>query len=111
MPPHAVQELARDVRGADVKLASGGLVGEIERIMIDTDTMHVAYVLVAHGGFLGFDETSAMTAYRQPGTKAKLDLFSKRSGCLVCAGRRKAVSPQPTPFETLQDRKRLGRSG
>lgn len=56
VPPRVAQELAKDVRGADLKLANGGLVGEIERVMIDTGTMHVAYLLVAHGGFLGFDE-------------------------------------------------------
>lgn len=57
MPPRVAQELARDVRGADVRFAGGGLVGEIERIMIDTGTMRVAYLLVSRGGFLGFDET------------------------------------------------------
>lgn len=57
MPPRVAQELARDVRGADVRFAGGGLVGEIERIMIDTGAMHVAYLLVSRGGFLGFDET------------------------------------------------------
>lgn len=57
MPPRVAQELARDIRGADVKFADGGLVGEIERVMIDTDAMHVAYLLVSRGGFLGFDET------------------------------------------------------
>lgn len=56
MPPEAAQELARDIRGADVRIADGGLVGEIERVMLDTSTMRVAYLLVAHGGFLGFDE-------------------------------------------------------
>lgn len=57
MPPRVAQGLARDVRGADVRFAGGGLVGEIERVMIDTDAMHVAYLLVSRGGFLGFDET------------------------------------------------------
>jgi len=56
LPPQAAQELARDVRGADVRIAGGGVVGEIERVMIDTGTMRVAYLLVTHGGFLGFDE-------------------------------------------------------
>lgn len=57
MPPRVAQGLAKDVRGADVRLAGGGLVGEIERVMIDTGAMHVAYLLVSRGGFLGFDET------------------------------------------------------
>lgn len=56
MPPQAAQELARDVRGADVRTAGGSLVGEIEQVMIDTGAMRVAYLLVTHGGFLGFDE-------------------------------------------------------
>lgn len=56
LPPQAAQELEKDVRGADVKMAAGGVVGEIERVMIDTGTMRVAYLLVTHGGFLGFDE-------------------------------------------------------
>lgn len=56
MPPQAAQELATTVRGADVKIAGGSAVGEIERVMIDTGTMRVAYLLVTHGGFLGFDE-------------------------------------------------------
>lgn len=56
MPPRATQELARDVRGADVRIADGSLVGEIERVVIDTGTMRVAYLLVSRGGFLGFDE-------------------------------------------------------
>jgi sporulation protein YlmC with PRC-barrel domain len=55
-PPQAAQELASDVRGADVRTAGGSLVGEIERVMIDIGTMRVAYLLVSHGGFLGFDE-------------------------------------------------------
>jgi sporulation protein YlmC with PRC-barrel domain len=43
----------REVRGTDVMSMSGQEVGSIDKIMIDTDHGHIAYILLDHGSFLG----------------------------------------------------------
>ena len=47
---------ATEVRGTEVESADGQFVGEIDRVMIDPDHGHVAYVLIAEGGMLGGSE-------------------------------------------------------
>jgi sporulation protein YlmC with PRC-barrel domain len=47
---------ATEVRGTEVESADGQFVGEIDRVMIDPDHGHVAYVLIAEGGTLGGSE-------------------------------------------------------
>jgi len=47
---------ATEVRGTEIESADGQFVGEIDRVMIDTDHGHVAYVLVARGGLVGGTE-------------------------------------------------------
>jgi sporulation protein YlmC with PRC-barrel domain len=44
---------ATEELGTEVQSADGQFVGEIDRLMLDTDHGHVAYVLVAQGGILG----------------------------------------------------------
>jgi sporulation protein YlmC with PRC-barrel domain len=44
---------ATEVRGTEIESADGQFVGEVDRIMIDTDHGHVAYMLIARGGLLG----------------------------------------------------------
>jgi sporulation protein YlmC with PRC-barrel domain len=47
---------ATEVRGMEVESADGQFVGDIDKIIIDTDHGHVAYVLIAPGGMLGGSE-------------------------------------------------------
>lgn len=55
-PLGAGRDLASNVRGADVKLEGGEVIGTIDRVMIDPAAMRVAYLLVTQGGFLGLGE-------------------------------------------------------
>jgi sporulation protein YlmC with PRC-barrel domain len=47
---------ATEVRGTAVESTDGQYVGDIDKIMIDTDHGHVAYVLIAPGGVLSGPE-------------------------------------------------------
>lgn len=47
-------QLAEELRGAEVVGSGGEEVGEIDDIVIDPRHGHVAYVVIAEGGFLGF---------------------------------------------------------
>ncbi|MEV5162468.1 PRC-barrel domain-containing protein [Streptomyces sp. NPDC053728] len=48
-----------DVRGRKVTGADGDDVGKIEDLLIDESERKVRFLLVAHGGFLGFGETKS----------------------------------------------------
>lgn len=45
-----------EIRGSTVQTTTGQDVGDLDRIMIDVRRGQVAYVLIEHGGFLGFGE-------------------------------------------------------
>ena len=49
-------KLVSAIHGETVKKPGGETLGEIDHLMIDVDAGRVAYVLVAHGGFLGIGE-------------------------------------------------------
>ncbi|MFJ7770879.1 PRC-barrel domain-containing protein [Streptomyces sp. NPDC097107] len=48
-----------DVRGRKVTDTGGDDVGKIEDLLIDESERKVRFLLVAHGGFLGFGETKS----------------------------------------------------
>jgi hypothetical protein len=45
--------LTTEVQGTEIESSDGQLVGDIDRLMIDTDHGYVAYGLIARGGMLG----------------------------------------------------------
>jgi len=53
---NAGKHMASDIQGETVKGADGKDVGEIDKIMIDTTTGKIAYLLLSQGGFLGMGE-------------------------------------------------------
>lgn len=51
LPPQF--QLSRDLKGVEVRDARGETQGELETVVIALDSGHVAYALVARGGFVG----------------------------------------------------------
>jgi sporulation protein YlmC with PRC-barrel domain len=51
---------ANDVRGRDVKDSDGGGIGKVADLLIDDRDEKVRFLLVEHGGFLGFGETKTL---------------------------------------------------
>ncbi|RZA30530.1 MAG: PRC-barrel domain containing protein [Proteobacteria bacterium] len=56
MRMNAGRHVAGDVRGVTVNGQDGKELGEIDRIMVDTSTGRIAYLLLSQGGFLGMGE-------------------------------------------------------
>ncbi|MDF9816685.1 PRC-barrel domain-containing protein [Streptomyces sp. SPB162] len=55
----SVSSPEEDVRGRRVTDAVGDDIGRVEDLLIDTSERKVRFLLVAHGGFLGFGETKS----------------------------------------------------
>lgn len=51
---------ANDVRGREVKDADGAGIGKVADLLIDDQAQKVRFLLVEHGGFLGFGETKTL---------------------------------------------------
>ncbi|MFI5783295.1 PRC-barrel domain-containing protein [Nocardia sp. NPDC051570] len=54
-----VADSAEDVRGRQVKDKDGEVVGKVADLLIDDRDRKVRFLLVEHGGFLGFGETKS----------------------------------------------------
>ncbi|MBL1285380.1 PRC-barrel domain-containing protein [Streptomyces sp. NBC_01693] len=54
-----VESPDEDVRGRKVTGTDGDDVGKIEDLLVDESERKVRFLLVAHGGFLGFGETKS----------------------------------------------------
>ncbi|MFC8102786.1 PRC-barrel domain-containing protein [Streptomyces sp. M92] len=54
-----VETPAEDVRGRKVADTEGNEIGKIEDLLVDAPQRKVRFLLVAHGGFLGFGETKS----------------------------------------------------
>ncbi|MFD8427787.1 PRC-barrel domain-containing protein [Streptomyces coelicoflavus] len=50
---------AEDVRGRKVADTDGNDIGKVEDLLVDEPESKVRFLLVAHGGFLGFGETKS----------------------------------------------------
>jgi sporulation protein YlmC with PRC-barrel domain len=51
---------ANDVRGREVKDKNGASIGKVADLLIDDRENKVRFLLVEHGGFLGFGETKTL---------------------------------------------------
>ncbi len=57
---HTVDGSANDVRGREVKDKDGEGIGKIADLLVDDREEKVRFLLVEHGGFLGFGETKTL---------------------------------------------------
>lgn len=55
-----VDGLANDVRGREVKDKDGVGIGKVVDLLVDDRENKVRFLLVEHGGFLGFGETKSL---------------------------------------------------
>jgi sporulation protein YlmC with PRC-barrel domain len=55
-----IDGLANDVRGREVKDKDGNGIGKVADLLIDDREKRVRFLLVEHGGFLGFGETKTL---------------------------------------------------
>src|SRR5680860_1086831 len=55
-----VDESANDVRGRQVKDKNGDVIGKVADLLVDDAEDKVRFLLVEHGGFLGFGETKLL---------------------------------------------------
>jgi sporulation protein YlmC with PRC-barrel domain len=55
-----IDGLANDVRGREVKDKDGNSIGKVADLLIDEREKKVRFLLVEHGGFLGFGETKTL---------------------------------------------------
>ena len=55
-----VDESANDVRGRQVKDKDGDSIGKVADLLVDDVEDKVRFLLVEHGGFLGFGETKSL---------------------------------------------------
>lgn len=51
---------ANDIRGRDVKDKAGNGIGKVGDLLVDDREKKVRFLLVEHGGFLGFGETKTL---------------------------------------------------
>lgn len=51
---------ANDVRGREVKDADGAAIGKVADLLIDDHEKKVRFLVVEHGGFLGFGDTKTL---------------------------------------------------
>ena len=51
---------ANDVRGREVKDEDGRVLGHVAELLVDEPPMHVRFLLVEHGGFLGLGSTRTL---------------------------------------------------
>jgi len=57
---HTVDGSANDVRGREVKDKDGHGIGKVADLLVDDREKKVRFLLVEHGGFLGFGETKTL---------------------------------------------------
>jgi sporulation protein YlmC with PRC-barrel domain len=55
-----VEGLANDVRGREVKDIDGKGIGKVGDLLVDDQEHKVRFLVVEHGGFLGFGETTTL---------------------------------------------------
>ncbi len=57
---HTVDGPANDIRGREVKDKNGDGIGTVADLLVDDREHKVRFLLVEHGGFLGFGETKSL---------------------------------------------------
>lgn len=73
------KHVAGDVRGETVVGTDGKEVGEIDKIMVDTATGHIAYLLLNQGGFLGIGENWVPVPAQAVSWDAKTSNFTMKA--------------------------------
>lgn len=79
MRMNAGRHVAGDVRGVTVNSGDGKEVGEIDRIMVDTTTGRIAYLLLSQGGFLGMGENWVPVPAQALSWDAKANVFTLKA--------------------------------
>lgn len=57
---NTITPAANDIRGRTVKDKDGETIGKVHDLLIDDEERKVRFLLVEHGGFLGFGQTSSV---------------------------------------------------
>ncbi len=83
---------ANDVRGREVKDKDGAGIGKVADLLVDDQEKKVRFLLVEHGGFLGFGDTKTLIP-----VEAVTEVFTDQSRELV------ASAPGYTP-DLVDDR-------
>ncbi len=79
-----VDRSANDVRGLHVKDNKGDRIGKVADLLVDDQQHKVRFLLVEHGGFLGFGQTTSLIPVDAV-TKVDDDVHVDRSGEHVAA--------------------------
>lgn len=56
---------AAEVVGADIRNMENTILGEIEDVVVEPQNGNITYVIVAHGGFLGWGENQVAVPWQQ----------------------------------------------
>jgi len=88
---------ANDVRGREVKDKNGDGIGRVADLLVDDRENKVRFLLVEHGGFLGFGETKSLIPVDAVTKITEADVFVDQSR------ERVAAAPGYTP-DLVDDR-------
>ena len=88
---------ANDVRGREVKDKNGDGIGSVADLLVDDREEKVRFLLVEHGGFLGFGETTSLIPVDAVTKITEADVFVDQSR------ERVAAAPGYTP-DLVDDR-------
>jgi sporulation protein YlmC with PRC-barrel domain len=88
---------ANDVRGREVKDKNGDGIGKVAALLLDDRENKVRFLLVEHGGFLGFGETESLIPVDAVTKITEADVFVDQSR------ERVAAAPGYTP-DLVDDR-------
>ena len=92
------KNMAANVKGANVNGSDGAEIGEIDHIVIDPATGHIAYLLLSHGGFLGLGEEWLPLPPQAIAWSAKDDAFILNAKAPE-ATQRQAFAKTNVPFQ------------
>lgn len=70
---------ANDVRGREVKDKDGESIGKVADLLVDDQEKKVRFLLVEHGGFLGFDTTKTLIPVDAVTTITEHEVFINQS--------------------------------
>ncbi len=76
---------ANDVRGRQVKDKTGDSIGKVADLLVDDREKKVRFLLVEHGGFLGFGETKSLIPVDAVTKVTEADVFVDQSRERVAA--------------------------
>lgn len=80
-----VDQSTDDIRGRQVKDTNGDSIGKVADLLVDDQEKKVRFLLVEHGGFLGFGETKSWIPVDAVRKITKDDVLIDQSGERVAA--------------------------